>query len=575
MKKIFQSILSNPVLLFIFSVIVLITPNLFLLFTEPLSLSTRVAFIFLPLGFYIIWMIALRRLGWMGILSLPFMILGAFQLVLLYLFGNSFIAIDMFTNVVTTNAGEASELLGSIWPSIIGVCILYIPFLVWSTANLFYKTTLSSVFRIKAFKAGAILMIIGGAAACYSSYTNVLFEFNRVIFPLNVMNNINQAVKRWHLSKNYPQNTRTFTFNSKQTKKSDKREVYLFIIGETSRSANWELAGYDRETNPLLKQRNDILFFRDGITQSNTTHKSVPLILSAVNADNYMGIYKQKSIITAFKEAGFRTLYISNQVPNRSLIDYFSEEADQRIDLSPINNDLYKENLPDGNALQIIKEQIEADDKNLFIVFHSYGSHFNYQHRYPKDMAYFKPDNANTVSTKTKNHLINAYDNSIRYVDYVLNSAIEILNDSSICSAMFYTSDHGEDIMDDSRNKFLHASPIPTYYQLHIPLVIWFNNTYLTENREHVENARSNVNKPVSTANCFNTITDLANIETDYSDLSYSIVSKAFLSRNRKYVTDHNEDFYFFNMGLDDIDLKMLDLKEIYYNKNLYKKPIY
>lgn len=575
MKKIFQYIISNPLLLFIFSVIVLITPNLFLLFTEPLSLSTRIAFILFPLGFYMIWMVILRRLGWMGIFSLPFMILGAFQLVLLYLFGNSFIAIDMFTNVVTTNAGEASELLGSIWPAIIGVCVLYIPFLAWSVINLVNKTRLTNLIRLRIFKTGAIIMIIGGVAACYSAYVNPLFEFNRVIFPLNVMNNINQAVKRWHLSKNYPQNSATFTFDSKKTKKSEKREIYLFIIGETSRSDNWELAGYNRETNPLLKQRNDILFFKDGITQSNTTHKSVPLILSAANADNYSDIYKQKSIITAFKESGFRTLYISNQVPNRSLIDYFSEEADQRIDLSPVNNDIYKENLPDGNALQIIKEQIDADDKDLFIVFHSYGSHFNYQHRYPKEMAYFKPDNASTVSTKTKNQLINAYDNSIRYVDFVLNSAIEILNDSSLCSAMFYISDHGEDIMDDSRNKFLHASPIPTYYQLHIPLVMWFNNTYQKENPEHVERAKNNVNKPVSTANCFHTITDLANIETDYSDLSYSIVSKAFLSRDRKYVTDHNEDFYFFNMGLNDVDLRMLDQKGIYYNKTLYKKPIY
>lgn len=575
MKKFFHSLFSNPILLFIFSVIVLITPNLFLLFTEPLSLSTRIAFILFPLGFYIIWMGTTRRIGWMGIYSLPFMILGAFQLVLLYLFGNSFIAIDMFTNVVTTNAGEASELLESIWPAIVGVCILYIPFLLWSIAGIIHKIDLKRDLRFKYLKLGAILMILGGGAACYSSYINPLFEFNRVIFPLNVMNNINQAIKRWHLSNDYPQRSAAFTFESKKTKKSDKREIYLFVVGETSRSANWELAGYERETNPLLKQRNDIFFFKDGITQSNTTHKSVPLILSAVNSDNYMDIYHQKSIISAFKEAGFRTLFISNQVPNRSLIDYFSDEADQRINLSPINNDLYKENLPDGKALQIIKDQINADDKNLFIVFHSYGSHFNYQHRYPKDMAYFKPDNANTVSTKNKDQLINAYDNSIRYVDFVLNSAIEILNDSSFSSGMFYVSDHGEDIMDDERYKFLHASPIPTYYQLHIPVVMWFNQTYIKENPEQFMAARNNISKPVSTANCFNTITDMANIKTAYSDSSYSIVNEAFEIRNRKYVTDHNEDFYFFNMGLNDIDLKLLDDRGIYYDKNLYKKPIY
>ena len=62
--------------------------------------------------------------------TLPLMILGAFQIVLLYLFGGSIIAVDMFTNLFTTNASEAGELLANIWPAVVFVCVIYIPLLV-------------------------------------------------------------------------------------------------------------------------------------------------------------------------------------------------------------------------------------------------------------------------------------------------------------------------------------------------------------------------------------------------------------------------------------------------------------
>ena len=45
---------------------------------------------------------------------------------LLYLFGNSVAATDMFINIVTTNPGEATELLSNIYPSVI-----------WSVSSIF------------------------------------------------------------------------------------------------------------------------------------------------------------------------------------------------------------------------------------------------------------------------------------------------------------------------------------------------------------------------------------------------------------------------------------------------------
>ena len=116
-------------LLTVYFFVVLIIPNCVLANTEPYSGWTDEVLILLPLGFYMMWSVALRRSGVMIWLGFPFIFFCAFQIVLLYLFGSSIIATDMFTNLLTTNPGEAGELLGNIYPSVVLVCVLYLPLL--------------------------------------------------------------------------------------------------------------------------------------------------------------------------------------------------------------------------------------------------------------------------------------------------------------------------------------------------------------------------------------------------------------------------------------------------------------
>ena len=121
-------------LLTVYFFVALIIPNCVLANTEPYSVWTVEALILMPLGFYMMWSVALRRSGVMIWLAFPFIFFCAFQIVLLYLFGNSIIATDMFTNLLTTNPGEAGELLGNIYPSVVLVCVIYLP-LLWLAAR--------------------------------------------------------------------------------------------------------------------------------------------------------------------------------------------------------------------------------------------------------------------------------------------------------------------------------------------------------------------------------------------------------------------------------------------------------
>lgn len=68
------------------------------------------------------------------------------------------------------------------------------------------------------------------------------------------------------------------------------------VIGETSRAANWQLYGYNRNTNPKLSTVENLIHFSDVLTQSNTTHKSVPMLLSNASALHYDCIYQEKAL---------------------------------------------------------------------------------------------------------------------------------------------------------------------------------------------------------------------------------------------------------------------------------------
>ena len=83
---------------------------------------------------------------------------------LLYLFGNSIIATDMFTNLLTTNPGEAGELLGNIYPSVVLVCVMYLPLLWLAAREIGHKRYISRTARMNVGLTGCRAL---GAWACW------------------------------------------------------------------------------------------------------------------------------------------------------------------------------------------------------------------------------------------------------------------------------------------------------------------------------------------------------------------------------------------------------------------------
>ena len=555
-------ICTSPRVLFTATIIALALPNIVLAFTENVSFSTRIANVILPVAVYWFLMTLSRKTGKMVWILFPLIFFAAFQMVLLYLFGRSVIAVDMFLNLVTTNPGEATELLNNLFPAVAGVIVVYLPLLVFAICSMKARRALSGTFIKAQRKYSVIGIVVGVISLNVCIFTDKYFKTENDIYPVNVCYNLVLAIERSNATAKYEQTSAGFSFNASSVHPADSNEVYVLVIGETARAASFGIYGYNRDTTPLMKHMPGLTAFNHALTQSNTTHKSVPMLLSAADASNYDRIYRERSIITAFREAGFHTAFFSNQKPNHSFIDIFGMEANDWKFIK--NGPQGASNTPDEELLPLIAKKLSEGHKKLFIVIHTYGSHFNYRERYPASMAFFKPDNATEAKAVNRPQLINAYDNTIRQTDRLLDEIISMLGKSGAMSAMLYTSDHGENIFDDNRRLFLHASPVPSYYDLHVPFIVWTSQSYITEFPNITKSLTTNRTKDVeNSVTTFHTMLHLAGIKTKYRRDSLSVASRHYFSGRRHYLNDHNLPVTLDKTGMNDEDFEMFRLKGI------------
>lgn len=540
----------------------LILPNIALCFTENMPWVVNFCNLLLPISIYLLVFTFNRIPGkiiwWLFIL----IFFCAFQLVLLYLFGNGLISVDMFLNLVTTNTGEVFELLNKLIPGVAGVLLIYIPILLLGIISIKQKYRLSTTFIQKIRKTSLVGLFISIPVLFACRTTTSSFSIKDYIFPANVCYNLVLAIERTYITTHYQELSKGFKFNAKSTHASTAREVYVLVIGETARASNFSLYGYERNTTPQLDSLHGLTIFTDALTQSNTTHKSVPMLLSAASAENFECLYQQKGIITAFKEAGFHTAFFSNQQRNHSFIDFLGEEAHQCVFIHDILPD--NDNVKDIELLTLLEQELNKKYHKQFIVLHTYGSHFNYNERYLPCDGIFQPDNNMEAMANNRMSLINAYDNTIYQTDKFLGKIAQLLQKDDIQSAFIYTSDHGEDIFDDEREAFLHASPIPTCYQLHIPFLVWTSSEFTSHYPQISNHLQANSHKPIATsASVFHTMLHLAGITTSHRIDSLSVASDAYKKHPRYYLNDHNHPKRMDQIGLTENDLNYFHKKQI------------
>lgn len=311
---------------------------------------------------------------------------------------------------------------------------------------------------------------------------------------------------------------RSFSFGATRARSTDARRIYVLIIGETARGDHLELNGYHRETNPRLSAFPELLSFTRMYSRSTFTRLSVPVILSRKPPESESATFHESSIIAAFREAGFRTAWISLQAPlgyHESPTSVHAAEADEVTFLNPV--DYRSSGQHDDAAIPAVQDFISrTSQEDLFIVVHLLGSHFRYSDRYPGSFAQFVPDKREErplrlFAMDDRTHLLNSYDNSVLFTDHVLASLIELLKSSPEAESwLMYVSDHGEALFDDCRNLSGHGMQSKATHS--VAALFWPSEVFSAGQPEQVANLRSNRHLLTSTAMLFETLASAGGI---------------------------------------------------------------
>ena len=286
----------------------------------------------------------------------------------------------------------------------------------------------------------------------------------------------------------------------------NKKSIVVLVIGESARSQNFSLYGYKKNTNPLLSKVNNLFSFKATSCATYTT-AGVKCILEHKNTGDLYEIlpnYLNRNnvdVIWRTTNSGEPPIHIKNYQTRESLALNCKGDGCN-----------YDEVL-----LTNLKEQILASKKNkILIVLHTSTSHGpTYSKKYPTQFETFRPVcNSVELGNCSQQELINAYDNTIVYTDYILYNVIENLKAlKEYSSAMLFVSDHGESL--GEKNLYMHGLPlsIAPKEQFDIPFVVWFSDS----------SKQLKPNRTVSQNHVFHSVINFLGIRTPIYDENMNI----------------------------------------------------
>ena len=300
-------------------------------------------------------------------------------------------------------------------------------------------------------------------------------------------------------------------FNINNT--NNKQNLVVFVLGESARADNFSLNEYKRKTNPLLENQN-IINFKNTYSCATSTFLSVPCIFSHMERKNF-SISKAKNtenILDIFKKLYFNIIWLSNNGGCKGVCD--------RVIFKEINSP----NSNDSYLFEKMKNEVNNIDNNInnrnnIIILHQRGSHGPlYYQRYPKEFEIFTPICKSSLENCKNEEIVNAYDNTILYNDYLLNDAIEWLKTKAdkFNIMLLFISDHGESL--GEKNSYMHGLPysIAGKSQTHIPFFIWLSDSFVENFNIDIEFIKNKSHIYTSHDNIFHSLLGVFNIDSKY-----------------------------------------------------------
>lgn len=308
--------------------------------------------------------------------------------------------------------------------------------------------------------------------------------------------------------------------------KPTRPTLFVMVVGETARVANWELSGYARETNPELKKIPQLINFLSTTACGTSTDESVPCLFSPIGRHNYDrdAILQTEPLPAVLQRAGFDVEWIDNQSGCK---DACYNVPERKVEKNPTY-------CPDGTCMDgaFLPELDKAlanvkPAESKVLILHMMGSHGPaYYERSPEAVKAFGPECRDAALNNCSREMIEAeFDNSLRYTDWVLAELIKRLEAAKgVDTALLYVSDHGESLGEGGL--YLHGAPyfIAPDVQKEVPMVMWFSPEFETDyqvNRSALEAVAKT--KDATHDHLYHTIMGLLKVKGDTYDVKYDL----------------------------------------------------
>jgi len=239
----------------------------------------------------------------------------------------------------------------------------------------------------------------------------------------------------------------------------------IVVIGESANRLHMSaFSNYKRETTPWLsaqKENKDFFLFPNAYSTWTQTVPTLEMALTEKNQYNDKNFSDTYSFIDIAKKIGFKTWWYSNQ-------GYIGND-DTPISLVASTADKHRWVVQDYLSVQhdeVLLNYLQrvSPEQNNLVVLHLKGSHSNFHNRYPDNFAKWQSVGEQKV--------IDEYDNSILYTDFVLEKIYTYAKMNLNLQAMLYFSDHGLEVKKKRMPGFIG------FENLRIPFFVYLSEAY-------------------------------------------------------------------------------------------------
>ena len=434
---------------------------------------------------------------------------------------------SMLHNAVATDPGEVRDLLSGSMVAALLLGVL-LPGAWWWRQ----RARPVGAMRLARAQLGlAALALVAGALVAWSSFHDLapLLRNHRAlrhaINPWNTVNATGQLAARAFKGAGKPLEPVGTDARAAVAGDPDHAPLFVLVVGETARAANFGLGGYGRDTTPelaRLREEGDLVYFDHVSACGTSTQVSVPCMFSGLPRDKADDAARRENLLDVLHHAGLAVLWLDNQSGCKGVCD--------RVDHAGTREAADPALCAGGECLDEVMirglpERLAALDparraRGTVLVLHQMGSHGPaYHKRSPKESKRFLPEcTSAALQDCDREQVVNTYDNSIAYTDRFLAATVQWLRAQDRPTALLYVSDHGESL--GEKGLYLHGMPwaIAPEEQTHVPMLAWFSRGLQRERGLSVACVRDRAGRAWSHENLFDTMLGLAGVRTTAAD---------------------------------------------------------